>query len=423
MTKTLIFIPRSTFLQSDRVMPTLGPLYLKSFLDSRGYETTLDDLPNIDNLRDLTDFDIIGISTTTPQYYCVGGGRDLAKKVRELYPEKKLIIGGAHAKNYFQETIRDNLFDSIIRGDGELEFLNLLENLKKRDFQKVINAVQLSAEQMNSFPLPWRNREYLMSYEYWINGTRATTAMTSRYCTMKCKFCEERDAKLKMYNLDRVKLELQQIKSMGFGSLMFYDDILPITKSRTEEICKITKELNLKFRCNGHVGIMTRSPEILETMAESGCLEICLGIESGDQKILDIIDKKIKVPEIFKATENILKQGIRVSAYLMIGLPSESKETIANTEKYLARFSKEPNFGFDLTIYYPYRYSYIRENMGEFDLNLHLEGSIGLYKGKDGLSECCVSTSSLTREDIIKERERLLDTYRNVFRGTKSIHT
>lgn len=414
MSNAIIFIPRSPFLNSDRVMPTLGPLYLKSFLESKGHSIYVNDFSDVEDISDLEDFDVIGISTTTPQYYEGGGGRDLGIALKEKYPNKKIIIGGAHAKNYFEETIKENIFDNIFRGDGELAFLDLLNG---KEMPQVVSYPSLTKEEINSFPIPWRNEKYLGKYSYKISDKKSTTAMAGRYCSMKCKFCEERDSKLILYNVDKVKQDLKKIKEIGFNGLMFYDDILTVNESRTRDLCRIIKSLDLVFRCNGHVGILSRNNTVLEDLVSAGCDEICLGIESGDQETLSTIGKGNKVEQIFLATQNILDKGMKISSYLMIGLPGESKKTIENTEKYIAKFQDNPNFNFDLTIFYPYRYTYIRENIKEFDLNLHLENSKGLYKGIDGSSECCVSTSSLNREDIINERKRIIETYKKNFRG------
>ena len=414
MSKAIMFIPRSPFLDSDRVMPFLGPLYLKSFLESKGHEISINDDSDLENLPNLEKFDVVGISTTTPQYYVSKGGREIAKKIREKYPHKKLLIGGAHAKNYFQETIEDKLFDNIIRGDGEMAFLDVLEG---KNLPKVISYPPLNKEQINSFPIPWREKEYLEKYNYFIGGKRATTAMTARYCPMSCKFCEERDSKIVLYNQENVDRDLQSIKDCGFDALMFYDDILPLNTKRTKELCDVIKNHNLLFRCNGHAKIMSKNKEVIKQLADSGCVEVCLGIESADQKILNTIDKKNSVKEIFDATENVLNENLKLSAYLMIGLPGESKETIQNTERYISKFANNPFFSFDYTIFYPYRHTYIRENMEEFDLRIHLEGSTGAYKQSKGMSECCVSTSSLSRKEIIEERERIIKKYRERFRG------
>jgi len=415
MAKAIIFIPRSPFLDYDRVMPFLGPMYLKSFLESKGHIIDIDDSPDKDNIPDLEKYDFISISSTTPQYF--SNGHDFAKAVKEKYPEKKIIIGGAHARNYYQEIIEEGIFSHIVRGDGEFAFLDILDG---KELPLVINAGQLNSEQMGSFPLPWRDKEFLSKYTYFIEGKKATTVMASRYCPMRCKFCEERDSNLTLYPMERLDKELEEIKNLGYEAVMFYDDILPLSKERTEKICELTKKHGIIFRCNGHVRTMSHQPELLKIMKDAGCVEICLGIESTDQRILDIVDKGNKVEEIFQATRNVLNSGLKLSAYLIIGLPGESKESIANTEKYIAEFSGNPLFTFDYTIFYPYRHTYIRENLQEFDLQVYLEGSTGAYKQAGGISECCISTSSLSQEDIVKERERIIEKYKHNFRGYAS---
>ena len=415
MAKVIIFIPRSPFLDYDRVMPFLGPMYLKSFLESKGHKIDIDDSPDLNNIPDLNGYDFIGISTTTPQYF--SNGKAFAEAVKQKYPNKKMIIGGAHARNYSQELLEEGLFNHIVRGDGEFAFLDILED---KDLPVVINAEQLTSEQMENLPLPWRDKEFLSKYHYFIEGKKATTVMASRYCPMRCKFCEERDCKLTLYSPERLDKELEEIKNLGYEAVMFYDDILPLSKERTEKICEVTKRYGIIFRCNGHVKTMSHQPELLQVMKDAGCVEICLGIESTDQRILDIVDKGNKVEEIFQATRNVLNSGLKLSAYLIIGLPGESKESIANTEKYIAEFSGNPLFTFDYTIFYPYRHTYIRENLQEFDLQVYLEGSTGAYKQTGGISECCISTSSLSQEDIVKERERIIEKYKDNFRGYAS---
>jgi radical SAM superfamily enzyme YgiQ (UPF0313 family) len=415
MTKSIIFIPRSYFLESDRVMPHLGPLYLKSFLESKGHQVNIEDCPEQFDFPKLEDYDIIGISATTPQYYEKNGGKDLAKKIRKNYPEKKIVIGGSHANNYYNELAKENVFTHIVRGDGELALNDIFNG---KELPLVISYPQLSNEEMNSFPKPFRSLEYLTKYHYELFGKAATTLLTTRYCTMHCKFCEEKDTRLRIYEEGRVDEELGQIKDLGFEALMFYDDILPLNENRTKIITNLTKKHDFLFRCNGHAKIISRNKRILNYLADSGCKEICLGIESGDQEILDQIGKGNLVSEIFDATEAILERGMNVSAYLMIGLPGESKKSIEHTREYLNRFTDRKGFGFDLTIFYPYRFTYIREHMDEFDLKFYSEREqIGAYKKAGGESECCISTSNLSREDIIQQREMIIKDYSESFRG------
>jgi len=415
MSKAVIFIPRSIFLDSDRTMPALGPLYLKSFLELKGHKIYIDDSPDLGNLFWLDSYDILAISCTTPQYYETNGGRDLARELRKKYPDKKLIIGGAHATHYTSELLKDDFFDHIVVGDGELAFLDILEG---KNLPKIISYPKLTEEQINSFPIPWREKNYLSTYMYQIGGINATTAMTGKNCPMGCKYCENRRSGITLFSPEHVDKEIESIKEAGFNAIMFFDDIFALTEERTKKLCEVIKPYNMVFRCFGHAKLLSKNKEVIQILKDAGCREIGFGAESGDQRILDIVDKGNKIEEVFQATKNILDCGVKVSAFLMIGLPGETKESIKKTEEYIATFAGNPNFKFDYTIFFPYNGTYIKEHLKEFDLNLHLEGSIGYYKGKGGTAECCVSTSELSQEDIIAERDRITKKYKHNFKGT-----
>jgi len=417
MSKAVIFIPRSIFLDSDRVMPALGPLYLKSFLESKGHKIIVEDSPNLNDLTGLEEYDVLSISCTTPQYYEINGGKELAVRLRKQYPNKKLIIGGAHATYYTKELIEDNLFDHIVVKDGEKAFLDILNG---KELPKVIIYPKLSEEEMNSYPIPWRDKDYLSKYKYQIEGIDATTAITGKNCPMGCKYCESRRSGISLFSPERVNAEIESIKKTGFNSIMFFDDIFALSEERVKELCNVIRPHNITFRCFGHAKLLSRNKNVIKMLADAGCKEIGFGAESGDQGILNIVDKGNKVDDIFMTTQNILDAGLNVSAFLMIGLPGESKESIRNTERYIETFANNPRFKFDYSIFFPYKSTYIREHPEEFDLKIHLDGSLGYYKGREGSSECCVSTSHLSREEIIAERDRILRTYKKNFKGVES---
>ncbi|MFH1563256.1 MAG: radical SAM protein [Nitrospirota bacterium] len=415
MANVKIIIPRSEFLDSDRVMPAIGPLYLKSFLENKGHNVTIDDTPNEDSLGELDNYDVIGLSTTTPQYEI--GGRHLARQIKEIALHTKLIIGGTHAKFYTSDILEENLFDHIVRGDGEIAFLDILEG---KNLPVVVSYPNLTEEEINSFPLPWRDKQYLSKYHYTIGDRNATTAITGKNCPMGCKYCESRRSGLTLFSVDRIDAEINSIKEAGFDSIMFFDDIFAINEKRTHELCDIIKPHNITFRCFGHAKLLHQNTKVLSMLAESGCKEVGFGAESGDQGILDTVGKGNKVEEVERTIANILIAGMRVSAFFMIGLPGESEQTICETERLIAKFAANSSFRFDYAIYYPYKGTYIRDHLQEFDIQFHLEGSIGYYKGSKGLSECCVSTSHLTQDQIISHRNRIIQRYQENFKGKES---
>ena len=403
MKKVIIFIPRSEFLESDRVMPPLGPLYLKSFIESHGHRVEVNDDPEMFPIKEIKNYDIIGYSCTTPQ---AKSAIKHCKVVKNTFPDKKTVIGGSHAQYYHKELLEDSPFDFIVYEDGEFALLGIIENKIK---ERSVKHPRMTVDVMNNCPIPWRDESFLNRYRYYIKERKATTAISGKFCPMNCKFCESRSSGLALYTPGHFEAELIDIKNKGFNAVMYYDDIFAINLKRVKELCKIIKPYNIYFRCFAHAKTFTN--EMAEILADAGCKLVCWGVESGHQKILDIIGKGTTVEMNYKMTEIILKQGMEAVGFCMIGLPGENKETIGSTEKFIATFANNPDFTFSYTVFYPFRKTYIRENIEKYDLKLHLNNSKGYYKGKKGISECCVSTSSLTRKDILKAKNRICKKY------------
>ena len=180
-------------------------------------------------------------------------------------------------------------------------------------------------------------------------------------------------------------------------------------------ICEEIKKRGLVYRCNGQARYFTE--EFAKTLADSGCVEIAFGAESGSQKILDAIDKRTTVEMNYRFVELCRKYGIVCKAFLMLGLPGETYETIAETEKFI-RDAKLDDF--QLALYYPYKGTKLRDaiDRGDTSFDLTFEGEgLGAYGQRGGSTESVVRTSALSAVELLKERDRLVNTYRPVSHG------
>lgn len=209
---------------------------------------------------------------------------------------------------------------------------------------------------------------------------------------------------------------------------MAYDDISLVSKERTELLCNIIGPEDIYWRCFGHASLLYRDDfkPYLKMCNDVQLKELAFGFESGSQKILDTAGKGNKVHWNIKTIENIIDAGITCVAFVMLALPGESYETIAETEKILEQFKDHPKLKFDLTIFYPFEKTYIRDNLEKFDIKIHYDledETFGAYKQKQGESECIVSTSSLTREEIISEHKRLINRFSKNFKGLNDANT
>lgn len=410
----LLIYPESSFLDSDKVFPPLGILYLKALLDAKKQDNSYTDNFDIENIEKYNDFTTYAISCTTPQF---PEAVKILNVIKQKYPDKKVVIGGSHATYYTDGCINAG-FDHIVKGvDGENGLLELLAGTNKQ----VIESQKLSITEMNDLPRPFRERDFLMKYNYTLldrdNITKimTTTIMTSRGCPMSCRFCENARTGVRLYDPRSISNEIEDVLNIGFKGIMFFDDIFALSLTRVKEITTILQKYDIKYRCFAHSH--TFNEEMAKLLVDSGCVEIGFGAESGSNEILKNINKKTTV-ENHKRLLNICYDfGIRAKAFFMLGLPGENLETITQTEEFIAWGMENSRLSaFDLTIYYPYRNTqiyndYFLNNVSDDNISIDNIGSIGFYKGRGGMSESVVDTKSLTREDIKRERDRIFNKY------------
>ena len=368
--------PPSPFLDDDKVFPQLGPLYVKKFVEENS-EHEVDVFHGVPS--DFDGYDVVGFSCTTPQFQ---GALDMVQE------DKILVIGGSHPSHYPVE----KPFDHSIVGDGNDIFLNLLnDGITKKTF---CNTWSGCLDDKNSRP---HRDESLLDYVYYLDGHRTTTIMTARGCPNNCAFCEDAGSTLRLKDPEVVGSEMDECKELGFDAIMFFDDLFCLNNRRVKVLCDVIKPRKMPFRCFAHASNFNK--EMARMLADAGCVEIGYGAESMTQSILDSVNKNTTVKQNWDIIEIAHEAGIKVKAFLMIGLPGESDLSCNN----LLEFVEESGVDdFDLSIFYPYKGTTIRRQLKRFDLNVNEGDSIGFYKGVGGNAECVVSTSELSSSDIVK---------------------
>ena len=379
---TLIF-PSSPFLVDDMVMPPLGVLYLSAVLKKNGVKSTIIDLSHSAELPEIKT-KLVGISATTPQYpYAL-------EVLKKLKSEGHIVaIGGPHGSALPEVCLHDG-FDYVIIGEGEraiLELLNLPSN-------QIIKSEYI--EDIDSIPFPDRNAIDIHAYKYAIDGLPATTMITSRGCPYDCAFCANsvwgRSTRLR--SADNIFEEAEELKERhGFKAIMFFDDIFTIKKKRTLEICERLRGLNMNLRVFARANNI--DDEIAGALYGAGCKEVGIGAESGSQKILDMAMKGTTIEENTKAIQVLREYGIRVKLFMIIGLPGETEETVAETRRWLEEVKPDD---FDLTVFVPMPTSKICKDPDRYQCHFRIDYSKSWFKGIDGKYESLVSTPGLSGE-------------------------
>jgi radical SAM superfamily enzyme YgiQ (UPF0313 family) len=309
--------------------------------------------------------------------------------IKERNPYAKVVIGGSHATMNPEECISDG-FDCVVCGDGEIE--------AERAFLDDVDIIRAEDRFLSDYPTIDRTLVDIKSYKYFLDGELATTLVTSRGCPYKCAFCCKNYNGVRLAPSSKVINEIRKLHcDFGYNALMFFDDIFILNKKRVEEICLYLKEFGIVWRCFVRADLVVKhGNELLQTMADSGCVEVGMGIESGSDKILENINKGETVKTIKLAIKMLHEEGIRVKGFFIVGLPGESQETIEDTQRFLEETYLDD---MDFTIFQPYVGSPIWNNRGDYDIKWDdLDFQKMFYKGKLG---------ELSSEDIVKARDRL----------------
>ncbi|VVB80594.1 Radical SAM superfamily protein [uncultured archaeon] len=429
MRKILLVNPPSPFLIDERVFPNLGLLNFATTLLSRGQDVEVLDLagshsPKEELLKKIDGKDIIGFSSTTPQFSQV---YPLARAVKQADPSKYLLLGGAHAsamlslrgtnpEAFNADPNRNSLdlFDTVFSGEAETLDLRAMP----RGF---VQGEILSS--LDETPIADRGLYDILTYRYTIDGKKATTVMTQRGCPFKCKFCSGRQIdmyrKTRSLSPNRIVEELDYLNGeFGFEAFMWFDDELNINSERLKKLAGSMKQRSYIGRGFVRSDLLVRNPATLDYLSDMGFVELCSGVESGSDKILGNIGKGTTSEINTLARKLIEERGMRYKAFTILGHPGETREDVQQTRQWIERNSPD---SFDIGILQPYPGSIIYDNAipsrkfpgfdweynGLYFRKPDYSSEETFYKGRAGEYKCNVRTDSLSPEEIVQFREEI----------------
>ncbi|MBU4308497.1 MAG: B12-binding domain-containing radical SAM protein [Nanoarchaeota archaeon] len=397
-TKIALIQPDSPFLFEPLAFPSLGLLYVASYLKQKGYTPKVFDLNGGVKLPKMLEADVIGFSSQITQFRDVV---NLKNKLKERNPNSSYVIGGSFPTHSPQECL-DAGFDVVVRGEGEIPMLEIVKNHPKLNNKIMFSKTHVDPNFFPSWDLIDPTR-----YNYYLNGKKMINLMTRRgNCPYHCTFCAQPEIGKSPLRFRSVENVIEEVKFLrdkyGFGAVAFYDDDVFIKKDRDKEIFKELHRLNIPYRCMTRVNLATK--EDLQFLKDTGCAEVCIGAETGDSNILEnILKKGATVKQNTDFVQNCHDIGLIVKPYMMVGVPGETKESIQHTKDWI-RKTKSDNY--KLFTFTPYPGSDIYNNKDKYDISWDEQELRNVwFSGTGPYGNCVVSTSSLSSKDIIKAKK------------------
>ena len=356
----LIYPPSPVINREDRcqqptkellVIPPLPPtdlMYLASIAESCGFEAIIRDYSQGGDFEaDLKEFqpNYLVANIATPTFKSDMMAVQLAK---EILPNICTIVKGAPFLTYNTNTIYENPFiDYVIMGEAELTLKDILDGVPNCDilgicyrenFQPVKNDKRPFIEDLDILPFPARNLVDNSIYKRPDNGKVQAVIKVARGCPFHCFFClatPVSGAKVRTRSPENIVAELKEcVEKYNIKNFLFWSDIFNFNREWTLELCQKIIESGLKITWSSNTRADTMDDEMAKMMYKSGCRLVSIGVESGSQKMLDNIGKKITLDDIRNTVKILKKNKIKIYNYFVIGLPWETEETVEETIKF-----------------------------------------------------------------------------------------
>lgn len=281
----------------------------------------------------------------------------------------KILLGGPEVRNHAEAFFRHGV-DLIVIGEGEETAFETMQALQQNGSLKdvkglawrnergemIVNAERELLRAIDTLPFPAREKIDLQLYfDAWkqAHGTSTISMSTMRGCPYTCKWCSRAVYGLSYRRRSPAlvvdEIELLQ-RNYRFDAIWFVDDVFTISHKWLREFAAEIRKRNVKVRYE----IITRadrmSEEVIDLLVQSGCFRVWIGAESGSQKIIDAMDRRVDVKQVRDMIRLARKKGLEAGTFIMLGYPGETRDDIRETIRHLQEAS--PDY-YTLTIAYP----------------------------------------------------------------------
>jgi anaerobic magnesium-protoporphyrin IX monomethyl ester cyclase len=373
-----VLLTHGYFVQEDekerkimRPYPPLGLLYVAAWLEKHGianavFDTTFSSMQSLQQ----------HLLTARPDYCCIYVNLmtkvnvvQIMQLMQQHLPAATIILGGPEVRNHAENFLEYGAH-FIVLGEGEVTTLELLQHLQQgKEPVQVAGLVYKAPDgtihrtgerekikDLNNLPLPARDKIDLQAYlDAWkqAHGMNAISVNTMRGCPYTCKWCSRAVYGLsyRRRSPEHVVAELKYLKTnYQPDTLWFVDDVFTVSHkwlaAFAEEVRR--QDAVIPYECITRADRM--SEEVIDLLKASGCFRVWIGAESGSQRVIDLMDRRVDVRKVREMIQLSREKGLEAGTFIMLGYPGETEADIEATVEHLK--VSHPDY-YTITIAYP----------------------------------------------------------------------
>jgi len=347
---TLFINTPVAFNVKQNLEPPLGIAYIAAVLRKNGHNVKIVDF-EVEKYsqeiltRILNNFRprLIGISCRTASY---NSAKQLVGLIKKIDTNIFVVLGGHHVTAFPEGSILDTGCDAVVRGEGEMTMKEMVAALSKNSDLNSIKGLSYrdnsaihhnhSRELIQNLDiLPFPARDLLPITKYAVNSI-----ITSRGCPFSCIYCDKSIStqNVRCRSSKNVYEEISSLHRAWSDKLIYFvDDFFFLNRRRISELFDLLKNNKHKIYWHCQSRVSSLDLALLPRAKECGCKLIIFGIETGDPKELEFIEKGHILKDVEKTVKATKDAGIEVRANFMLGFPISTHETIRNTIRFAAK--------------------------------------------------------------------------------------
>lgn len=338
--------------------PPMGALYVANALEQAGFIVHVRECSenNGNFLRFVKEMKPLFVGFSVHTWPGIVDMVDKSKLIKEN-TTVPIVWGGIHPTFVPESCFAEEYIDCIVTGDGEVETVHLARDVAAGKNVREGRRSGSTLLDLDVYQPAWhlvRLNEYLFDASHSVRGSNADNKgarrifyylMTSRGCHYDCTFCYNSHRPKKPWRAHSAEWVKGQVlflkRRLNIDGIGFWDDFFLGSRKRAFDIIEFLHSQAVKFLCEARVPDL--DDEFTAWIKEKGCLQVFVGAESGSDRILKMINKKITVDEIIQAADVTCRHNLPARFSFIYGFPGETIDEMLQTKVLIERLRTYPN--------------------------------------------------------------------------------